>query len=108
VPPLLWDITTSNIVIFPALEALSADARLRTHVANRCFQAKTALPIVSTVVIFNSFQGQYFHLRGIAQRPGGFSMARYNMEMGPPTFAPLLFGLVGGMGLLAAILRRER
>jgi hypothetical protein len=70
--------------------------------------AKTALPIVSTVVIFNSFQGQYFHLRGIAQRPGGFSMARYNMEMGPPTFAPLLFGLVGGMGLLAAILRRER
>jgi hypothetical protein len=30
------------------------------------------------------------------------------MEMGPPTFAPLLFGLVGGMGLLAAILRRER
>ena len=25
-----------------------------------------------------------------------------------PTFAPLLFGLVGGMGLLAAVLRRER
>jgi hypothetical protein len=70
--------------------------------------AKTALPVVSTVVIFNSLQGQYLHLRGIAQRPGGFSMARYNMEMGPPTFAPLLFGLVGGMGLLAAILRRER
>jgi hypothetical protein len=34
-------------------------------------------------------------------------MARYNAEMGPPTFAPLLFGLVGGMGLLASILRRE-
>ncbi len=29
------------------------------------------------------------------------------LEMGPPTFAPLLFGLVGGMGLLASILRRE-
>jgi hypothetical protein len=70
--------------------------------------AKTALPAVSTMVIVNSLQGQYLHLRGIAQRPGGFSMARYNMEMGPPTFAPLLFGLVGGMGLLAAILRRER
>jgi hypothetical protein len=70
--------------------------------------AKTALPFASAVVLANSLQGQYLHLRGIAQRPGGFSMARYNMEMGPPTFAPLLFGLVGGMGLLAAILRRER
>ncbi len=69
--------------------------------------AKTALPAVSAVVVINSVQGQYLHLRGIAQRPGGFSMARYNMEMGPPTFAPLLFGLVGGMGLLAAVLRRE-
>lgn len=69
--------------------------------------AKTALPAVSILVIVNSVQGQYLHLRGISQRPGGFSMARYNMEMGPPTFAPLLFGLVGGMGLLAAVLRRE-
>jgi hypothetical protein len=69
--------------------------------------AKTALPAVSMVVVINSLQGQYLHLRGIGQRPGGFALARYNMEMGPPTFAPLLFGLVGGMGLLAAILRRE-
>jgi len=69
--------------------------------------AKTALPAVSAVVLVNSLQGQYLHLRGIAQRPGGWKMARYNAEMGPPTFAPLLFGLVGGMGLLAAILRRE-
>jgi hypothetical protein len=27
--------------------------------------------------------------------------------MGPPLFAPLLATLVGGMGLLASILRRE-
>jgi hypothetical protein len=27
--------------------------------------------------------------------------------MGPPLFAPLLASMVGGMGLLAAILRRE-
>lgn len=70
--------------------------------------AKTVLPAVSAVVVANSLQGQYLHLRGIAQRPGGFSMGRYNLEMGPPTFAPLLFGLVGGMGLLASVLRRER
>jgi hypothetical protein len=30
------------------------------------------------------------------------------MEMGPPLFAPLLVTMVGGMGLLAAILRREQ
>jgi hypothetical protein len=69
--------------------------------------AKTALPAVSAVVLVNSLQGQYLHLRGIAQRPGGWKMARYNAEMGPPTFAPLLFGLVGGMGLVASVLRRE-
>jgi hypothetical protein len=65
------------------------------------------LPVISVVVLANSAQGQYLHLRGIAQRPGGWKMARYNAEMGPPMFAPLLFGLVGGMGLVAAILRRE-
>ena len=69
--------------------------------------AKTFLPLVSLAVMANSLQGQYLHLRGVAQRPGGWRYARYNAEMGPPTFAPLLFGLVGGMGLLAAILRRE-
>jgi hypothetical protein len=69
--------------------------------------AKTVFPIVSAVVLANSLQGQYLHLRGIAQRPGGWKMARYNAEMGPPTFAPLLFGMIGGMGLLASVLRRE-
>jgi hypothetical protein len=70
--------------------------------------AKTALPAASALVLFNSLQGTYLHVRGIAQRPGGWREARYNSEMGPPLFAPLLFALVGGMGLLAAILRRER
>jgi hypothetical protein len=69
--------------------------------------AKTALPVVSVAVIANSLQGQFLHLRGVSQRPGGWKLARYNAEMGPPTFAPLLFALVGGMGLLAAVLRRE-
>jgi len=27
--------------------------------------------------------------------------------MGPPLFAPMLMTMVGGMGLLAAVLRRE-
>lgn len=69
--------------------------------------AKTALPAVSAVAVANGIQGTYLHIRGIAQRPGGWRYARYNAEMGPPLFAPLLFSMVGGMGLLAAVLRRE-
>ena len=69
--------------------------------------AKTALPVVSALVLANGVQGTYLHVRGIAQKPGGWRFARYNAEMGPPLFAPLLFSMVGGMGLLAAVLRRE-
>jgi hypothetical protein len=70
--------------------------------------AKTALPLASAAIVLNGLQGTYLHVRGIAQRPGGWRMARYNAEMGPPLFAPLLVTMVGGMGLLAAVLRRER
>ena len=69
--------------------------------------AKTALPMVSAVVVANGLQGTYLHLRGIGQRPGGWAQARYNVEMGPPLFAPMLFAVVGAMGLLASVLRRE-
>ena len=68
--------------------------------------ARTVLPVTSAAIVINGVQGTYLHWRGIAQRPGGWT--RYNMECGPPMFAPLLASLVGGMGLLAAVLRRER
>jgi hypothetical protein len=74
--------------------------------ANRT-AAKTALPLVSTLIVFNGLQGTYLHARGISQRPGGWRLTRYNMEMGPPLLAPLMVTMVGGMGLLAAVLRRE-
>jgi len=70
--------------------------------------AKTALPLASAIIVGNGIQGTYLHGRGIAQKPGGWSNFRYNMEMGPPLMAPLLVTMVGGMGLLAALLRREQ
>ena len=70
--------------------------------------AKTALPVASAAIVANGLQGTYFHARGIAQKPGGWSQALYNVEMGPPLMAPLLVTLVGGMGLLASVLRREK
>lgn len=79
-------------------------------IAGACGQnaAHTVLPVVSAAIAANGVQGTYLHVRGIAQKPGGWAMARYNVEMGPPLFAPLMMTMVGGMGLLGAILRRER
>lgn len=79
-------------------------------IAGYCSQrmAKTALPLASATIVANGLQGVFLHARGISQKPGGWSNARYNMEMGPPLLAPLLVTMVGGMGLLAAILRREK
>lgn len=70
--------------------------------------AHTVLPVASAAIVANGLQGTYLHARGIGQKPGGWRNARYNLEMGPPLLAPLLVTMVGGMGLLASVLRRER
>ncbi|HZV52842.1 MAG TPA: hypothetical protein VFD49_24150 [Candidatus Dormibacteraeota bacterium] len=70
--------------------------------------AKRWLPLASLVYTLNGLAGEYYHARGVARRPGGWRLASYNVPMGPPLMAPGLMTLVGGMGLLAAILRRER
>ena len=69
--------------------------------------AKTVLPLASLLVVANGVQGTVLHIRGIGRKPGGFRNLRYNVEMGPPAFAPGLASMVGGMGLLASLLRRE-
>lgn len=70
--------------------------------------AKTALPVTSLIYMANGLLGEYLHARGVARRPGGWKLATYNVPMGPPIMAPGLMTIVGGMGVLAAILRRER
>ncbi|HET9072080.1 MAG TPA: hypothetical protein VFN60_09220 [Acidimicrobiales bacterium] len=69
--------------------------------------AKTALPLTALVYTANGLLGEFFHARGVARRPGGWGLASYNVPMGPPIMAPGLMTLVGGMGILAALLRRE-
>lgn len=69
--------------------------------------AKTYLPITSLMYTANGLAGEYYHARGVARRPGGFKQASYNLAMGPPIMAPGLMTIVGAMGLLAAVLRRE-
>ncbi|HEY5354317.1 MAG TPA: hypothetical protein VIK57_17850 [Streptosporangiaceae bacterium] len=69
--------------------------------------AKTALPVTAAIYSITGLAGEYFHIRGVARKPGGFKLASYNLPMGPPISAPGLMAMVGGMGLLAALLRRE-
>lgn len=70
--------------------------------------AKTALPVTAGLYALDGLVGEYLHARGVSRRPGGWKLYSYNVPMGPPIAAPGLMAIVGGMGLLAAILRRER
>jgi hypothetical protein len=70
--------------------------------------AKTTLPAVSALYALDGAIGVYTHVRGVYRKPGGFHEATYNLVMGPPLLAPGSLALVGGMGLVAALARRER
>ena len=70
--------------------------------------AKTWLPLTAGIYALNGLVGEYYHARGVGRRPGGWSLASYNVPMGPPILAPGLMSIVGFLGLLAALLRRER
>jgi hypothetical protein len=69
--------------------------------------AKTVLPAVSLVTLADSLIGTYFHIQGIRRKPGGWRLPVINITMGPPLFAPLLFGTSAYLGMVAYFLRRE-
>ncbi|OLV16198.1 hypothetical protein [Deinococcus marmoris] len=69
--------------------------------------AKTALPAASLLYMLTGAVGLVMHIRGVSRKPGGWKFAAYNVVMGPPVIAPGLFAMVGGMGLLASLVRRE-
>jgi hypothetical protein len=70
--------------------------------------ATTVLPGVSALYCLDGLIGVYTHVQGVRKRPGGFDEPLYNIVMGPPLLAPGSLALVGGMGLLAAVVQRER
>jgi hypothetical protein len=69
--------------------------------------AQTALPAISSVYLLDGLAGVFFHFRGVARKPGGFREPTYNLVMGPPSFAPGSLALIGLLGLMASVLRRE-
>ncbi|MGI8962175.1 MAG: hypothetical protein ACR2IV_20935 [Bryobacteraceae bacterium] len=68
--------------------------------------ARTVLPATSILTLGDSVIGFYFHVRGVHRKPGGWRLPIVNMVMGPPIFAPLLFGVSAYLGLVASFLRR--
>jgi hypothetical protein len=89
------------VVLSPALTAAGV-AAVRSERA-----ARTWLPLVSALYCLDGLIGVYTHLQGVRKRPGGFSEPLYNIVMGPPLLAPGSLALVGGMGLAAALAKRE-
>lgn len=69
--------------------------------------AHTVLRLISVVTLIDSGVGFYFHIRGVQRKPGGWRLPMTNMIMGPPIFAPLLFGTSAYLGLIASYLQRE-
>lgn len=69
--------------------------------------ARTVLRWTSAVTLVDGLIGFCFHVRGIHRKPGGWRLPVANIIMGPPIFAPLLFGVSAYMGLMASFLQRE-
>jgi len=90
------------IALSPALTAAGL-AGMRSQQA-----ARTWLPAISALYCLDGMIGVITHVRGVARKPGGFKEPLFNIVMGPPLLAPGSLALVGGMGLAAAVLGRER
>lgn len=69
--------------------------------------ATTFLRFTSFVTLIDGLVGFGFHIRGIARKPGGWRLPVTNIVMGPPIFAPLLFGTSAYLGVIASYLQRE-
>src|SRR3954447_24104807 len=100
----------SPIVLTPPLVA----AGIGGVFSRRC--AKTVLPRAARLHTANRLLredfpargrlGESFPAGGVARKPGGWRLWSYTLPMGPPISAPGLMAMVGGMGLLASMLRR--
>jgi hypothetical protein len=69
--------------------------------------ARTALRSTCLITLVDALAGFYFHIRGIHRKPGGWRLPMTNIIMGPPVFAPLLFGTSAYLGIIASYLQRE-
>ncbi len=89
-------------VIFSALLTVAAGAGVfSTRAARRWMRWTAAATLADGVIGFG------FHIRGIRRKPGGWKLPLTNIIMGPPIFAPLLFGTAAYLGFIASYLKPE-
>lgn len=69
--------------------------------------ATTWMRWLSYITLIDGAVGFCFHIRGVARKPGGWRMPVTNIVVGPPLFAPLLFGTSAYLGVIASYLQRE-
>ena len=69
--------------------------------------ARTVMRWTAALTLADGVIGFGFHIRGIQRKPGGWRIPIVNIVMGPPIFAPLLFGTAAYLGFMASYLRRE-
>jgi len=92
----------SPVVLLPTLGVAGVAGVVSERAARRW------LPLAAGLVAANGAFGTFMHGRGIARKPGGWSEPTYNLVQGPPLLAPGSLTMVGGLGLLASVMRRER
>ena len=97
----------SNPVMYSPVILSAALAATGTAGIFSRWAARVALRWVSLITLADGVIGFGFHVRGIARKPGGWSLPVTNIVMGPPIFAPLLFGTSAYLGWMASYLRRE-
>ena len=69
--------------------------------------AQTWMRYLAYTTLADGVIGFGFHIRGVARKPGGWRLPINNIVMGPPLFAPLLFGTSAYLGVIASYLQRE-
>jgi hypothetical protein len=96
--PVMWTPVLVTPPMVGAAVGSVVSRRIATHV----------LPVAAIVTFLDGALGFALHLRGIYRMPGRFANFRFNITLGPPLFAPLLFTAVGLLGMTASLLRRSR
>lgn len=97
----------SNLVMYtPVLLSGAVTAAAVAGFSSRR-AARTVMRWTSALTLADGVIGFGFHIRGIQRKPGGWRIPIINIVMGPPIFAPLLFGTAAYLGFMASYLRRE-
>jgi hypothetical protein len=97
---------SQQIMYTPVFISLALVGTSIGGVFNR-WMARVALPVVSLLTMLDGAIGFFLHIRGVQRKPGGWRIPIFNIVMGPPLFAPLLFGISGFLGLITTFLRHE-